>query len=89
MGVARKVNLRNETICTSLEISQYIAETTVSFGLYWSWGGGGMNIFLNRDKVRITYCVSFANLVWKMNHVFALNIFSPNPSLETPKLFKY
>ena len=52
-------------------------------------GGGGMNIFLNRDKVRITYCVSFANLVWKMNHVFALNIFSPNPSLETPKLFKY
>lgn len=48
-----------------------------------------MNIFLNRDKVRITYCVSFANLVWKMNHVLALNIFSPNPSLETPKLFKY
>lgn len=48
-----------------------------------------MNIFLNRDKVRITYCVSFANLVWKMNHVFALNIFSPNPSLETLKLFKY
>ena len=76
-------------ICTSLEIPQYIAETTVSFGLYCRWGGGGVNIFLNRDKVRITYCVSFANLVWKMNHVFALNIFSPNLSLETPKLFKY
>lgn len=40
-------------------------------------GGGGGEYILNRDKVRITYCVSFANLVWKMNHVFALNIFPP------------
>ena len=40
------VNLRNETICTSLEISQYIAETTVSFD--YIGVGGDEYIFKQR-----------------------------------------